>query len=65
MTGKTRQTSKIREGHGLVPSEIAEAVRGSMEAGAAGVSLFVPANMTDEHWVEFDKAIHETYKVKK
>ena len=48
---------KDPEGHGLIPSEIGEAVRGSIEAGAAGVALFIPANMTDEHWAEFDKAI--------
>ena len=41
---------KDPEGHGLIPSEIGEAVRGSIEAGAAGVALFIPANMTDEHW---------------
>ena len=45
--------------------QIAEAVRGSMEAGATGVALFIPSNMTDEHWAEFDKAIHQTYQVKK
>ena len=46
-------------------SEITEVVRGSMEAGATGVALFIPSNMTDEHWAEFDKAIHQTYQVKK
>lgn len=54
---------KDPEGHGLIPSEIEEAVRGSMEAGAAGVALFTPGNMTDEHWAAFDKAIHQEYKV--
>ena len=49
---------KDPEGHGLIPSEIEEAVRGSMENGAAGVALFTPGNMTDEHWKAFDKAIH-------
>ena len=56
---------KDPEGHGLIPSEIAEAVRGSMEAGAAGVALFIPSNMTDAHWAEFDKSIHQAYQVKK
>ena len=56
---------KDPEGHGLIPSEIEEAVRGSMESGAAGVALFTPGNMTDEHWKAFDKAIHQTYTVKK
>ena len=53
---------KDPEGHGLVPSEIEEAVRGSMESGAAGVALFTPGNMTDEHWAAFDKAIHTVYQ---
>ena len=46
---------KDPEGHGLIPSEIGEAVRGSIEAGAAGVALFIPANMTDEHWLNLIK----------
>lgn len=56
---------KDPEGHGLLPSEIEEAVRGSMENGAAGVALFTPQSMTDEHWKALDKAIHQTYTVKK
>ena len=55
---------KDPEGHGLVPSEIEEAVRLSMENGAAGVCLFTPGNMTDAHWQAFDKAIHQKYTVK-
>ena len=31
---------------------------------AAGVALFTPGNMTDEHWKAFDKAIHQPYTVK-
>ncbi len=56
---------KDPEGHGLIPSEMEEAIRGSMESGAAGVCLFTPGNMTDEHWNAFDKAIHQTYTVTK
>lgn len=58
---KNKANIKDPEGHGLIPSEIEEAVRGSMESGAAGVSLFTPDNMTDEHWAAFDKAIHAKY----
>ena len=47
------------ENSGLLPSEIATAVRGAVKAGAAGVSLFTPESMTDDHWREFDKAIRE------
>jgi hypothetical protein len=53
---------KDPEGHGLIPSEIEEAVRVSMENGAAGVCLFTPGNMTDAHWEAFDKAIHKQYR---
>lgn len=52
------------EGHGLVPSEIEEAVRLSMENGAAGVCLFTPSRMTDAHWDAFDKAIRRDYSKK-
>ena len=45
---QNKANSKDPEGHGLIPSEIEEAVRGSMESGAAGVALFTPGNMTDE-----------------
>lgn len=45
------------ENSGLIPSEIAEAVAGSMKAGAAGVCLFTPDSMTADHWAELDKAI--------
>lgn len=47
------------ENTGLIPSEIAEAVKGAVEAGAAGVCLFTPESMTDEHWAEFEKAIRQ------
>ena len=50
------------EDSGLLPSEIAEAVSGAMRAGATGICLFTPNDMTDEHWAELDKAIHKSYK---
>lgn len=50
---------KDPEGHGLLPSELGEAIRLSMENGAAGISLFTPQSMTDEHWKIFEKAIRE------
>jgi uncharacterized lipoprotein YddW (UPF0748 family) len=54
-----RRKAEIKdpEGHGLLPSEIATAVQGSMEAGAAGICLFTPGSMTEEHWAELDKLI--------
>ena len=45
------------EGHGLLPSEIATAVRGAMDAGAAGICLFTPGSMTEEHWAELDRLV--------
>lgn len=52
------------ENSGLIPSEIAEAVRTAMEAGAEGVCLFTPNSMTPEHWAEFKKAINQKYEKK-
>ena len=49
------------EDSGLLPSEIAEAVSGAMKAGAYGVCIFTPNDMTEEHWVEFEKAINQKY----
>lgn len=49
------------ENHGLLPEEIEEAVRVSMENGATGICLFTPGRMTDAHWKAFDKAIHINY----
>lgn len=46
------------ENSGLLPSEIEEAVTGAMKAGAKGVSIFTPSDMTEEHW----KALDETLK---
>lgn len=44
------------ENSGLLPSEIAKTVKGSMKAGAAGICLFTPNSMTDEHWAALDEA---------
>ena len=46
------------ENSGLLPSEISEAVRGSMASGAKGVCLFTPQSMTEDHW----KALEEVIK---
>ncbi len=45
------------EGHGLIPSEIEEAVRGSLESGATGICLFTPGDMTPEHWEALEKTL--------
>jgi hypothetical protein len=49
------------ENHGLIPSEIGTAIRESMENGAAGICLFTPTRMTEEGWIEFEKAISKNY----
>lgn len=49
------------ENHGLLPSEMETAIRGSMENGATGISLFTPERMTPAHWIAFEKAIYADY----
>ena len=45
------------ENSGLLPSEIAEAVETSIKAGANGISIFTPNDMTPEHWAELEKVM--------
>ena len=45
------------ENSGLLPSEMEEAVRGSLASGAAGICLFTPDRMSQEHWDALDKAL--------
>ncbi len=52
------------ENHGLLPSEMETAIRGSMENGATGICLFTPERMTPEHWESFEKAIYTDYSKK-
>jgi len=52
------------ENHGLLPSELEEAIRGSMESGAAGICLFTPERMKPEHWEAFERAIYKDYTIK-
>lgn len=47
------------ENSGLIPSEIPTAVKGAVKAGARGLSLFIPTNMTLEHWKAWDEAMKE------
>lgn len=47
------------EGSGLLPSEIAEAVKGAIAAKAAGICLFTPNSMTPEHWAALEEALAE------
>jgi len=52
------------ENHGLIPEELGDAIRESMENGAAGVCLFTPGRMTEAHWEAFAIAIRKEYTVK-
>ncbi len=49
------------EGHGLLPEELGDAIRESMENGAKGICLFTPGRMTDAHWEALEKAIYLDY----
>lgn len=49
------------ENHGLLPEELEDAIRESMENGAAGICLFTPGRMTDAHWEVFQDAIRKDY----
>ncbi len=50
--GQPEKKAQIKdpEGHGLVPSEMREAVEGSIRGGADAICLFQPGRMTPEHW---------------
>ena len=45
------------EESGLIPAEMATAVNGAREAGAAGICLFTPGSMTPEHWAALAEAL--------
>jgi hypothetical protein len=48
---------KDPEEHGLLPSELEEAIRGSLRAGASGICLFTPGRMSEEHWQVLDEVV--------
>jgi hypothetical protein len=50
------------ENHGLLPDELEEAIRVSMENGATGICLFTPSRMTQKHWERFAVAIRKEYQ---
>jgi len=52
------------ENHGLLPEELEDAIRESMENGAAGICLFTPGRMTEAHWEVFEKAIRKEFTIK-
>lgn len=50
------------EASGLLPSEIDEAIKGCVKAGAMGISLFTSTSMTEEHWQALSDAIKKYVK---
>jgi hypothetical protein len=53
------------EGHGLLPEELEDAIRESMQNGAAGICLFTPGRMTEAHWEALYSAIRKDYTIGK
>ncbi|MEA1886099.1 MAG: hypothetical protein U9N72_02680 [Bacteroidota bacterium] len=53
-----KSTEPDPENHGLVPSEIPDAINESVTNGAKGICLFTPSRMTKEGWKRFKKAIY-------
>ena len=58
---ETKSEQADPENHGLLPEELEDAIRESMENGAAGICLFTPGRMTDAHWEVFEKAIRKDF----
>ncbi len=56
-----KSSERDPENHGLVPEELEDAIRESMQNGAAGICLFTPGRMTEAHWNVFEKAIYTDY----
>lgn len=52
------------ENHGLIPEEMEDAIRQSIENGAAGICLFTPGRMTEQHWQTFSAAIRKDFTKK-
>lgn len=46
------------ENKGLVPDELQEAVRESLNNNAAGICLFTPGRMTEEHWEALEEILY-------
>ena len=58
---ETKSQQADPENHGLLPEELEDAIRESMENGAEGICLFTPGRMTEAHWKVFEKAIRKDY----
>ncbi|TKG95914.1 hypothetical protein EYV94_06380 [Puteibacter caeruleilacunae] len=56
---ENKANEKDPENHGLLPEELEDAIRQSIDNGAAGICLFTPGRMTDEHWEVFQRVINQ------
>ncbi len=63
-TPENKSEQNDPENHGLIPAELGDAIRESMENGAAGICLFTPERMTDEHWEVFSEGIYRVTATK-
>lgn len=58
---ETKSKQADPENHGLLPEELEDAIRESMENGAQGICLFTPGRMTEAHWEVFGQAIRKDF----
>ena len=58
---ETKSQQADPENHGLLPEELEDAIRESMENGARGICLFTPGRMTEAHWEVFETAIRKDF----
>jgi hypothetical protein len=61
---ETKGQESDPENHGLLPEELEDAIRESMENGATGICLFTPGRMTDAHWDVLEEAIRKEFTLK-
>lgn len=58
---ETKSEQADPENHGLLPEELEDAIRESMQNGASGICLFTPGRMTEAHWEVFETAIRKDF----
>jgi len=59
---ENKTSYKDPESHGLIPSELDDAILESLNNGARGICLFTPGRMTDEGWWVLKKTLMELKK---
>jgi len=56
---ENKHLKKDPENHGLLPSELRNAIMESVNNGADGICLFTPGRMTDEGWLVLKETLEE------